>query len=331
MLRSSSSRPSLLSRTLAAFLAVSLVGPLAAAPLTARAVYIAYPKFDAYTPVSLPSSRVVEGYRRNVGIPREVQSTPYLPGKASWDQGGNPAATLRLDGFSSSLQQATYGFDFAYDTSEVVCDGPLALKLLAGSIDFPSKTSFYFDAENSTAGGTAPSCHPASLPSPSNTSSPSSGPYDIVQSEVVSPFLTAKEAVVQVGVESLPADNYANVRVNITTTAGVESYEARYKRGGKVAYSLPFEYLTESDAVIVKDGRTYLLDWYTDWYGSTPVPDLESASFEDLTYAFTSPVLSQTAEDLQTNGIPTKKKMLEAEGVKFKGAKVDLRASQWKG
>ena len=31
------------------------------------------------------------------------------------------------------------------------------------------------------------------------------------------------------------------------------------------------------------------------------------------------------------HGIPTKKKMLEAEGVKFKGAKVDLRASQWKG
>ncbi|MEK7510999.1 MAG: MGMT family protein [Patescibacteria group bacterium] len=30
-------------------------------------------------------------------------------------------------------------------------------------------------------------------------------------------------------------------------------------------------------------------------------------------------------------GIATKKKMLEAEGVKFKGAKVDLATSQWKG
>lgn len=30
-------------------------------------------------------------------------------------------------------------------------------------------------------------------------------------------------------------------------------------------------------------------------------------------------------------GIPTKKKMLEAEGVKFKGTKVDLKLSQWAG
>jgi len=30
-------------------------------------------------------------------------------------------------------------------------------------------------------------------------------------------------------------------------------------------------------------------------------------------------------------GIPTKKKMLEAEGVTFKGVKVDLTTSKWKG
>lgn len=31
------------------------------------------------------------------------------------------------------------------------------------------------------------------------------------------------------------------------------------------------------------------------------------------------------------HGIPTKKKMLEAEGVVFKGSKADLSLSQWKG
>lgn len=296
-------RPSFVLRAFSTFLLVAFLGTSAAAPQTAYA-QSSNAQLGPYIPVSVPNSRVISNFAQNIGAPPVAAYDSFTK-----EAGGNPVGVLRRDSFSSSLRQYSYNFAFHYQAAPHECDqiligddeyarGALSLNMSTPSIDFPAKQPFFIDTEDGRVTVTAPSCHPVVAPTPSNTTLPSGGPLEVVQSANFSPLLTAKESIVQVAVESLPEDNYRNVRVTVTTTAGAESYDARYARGGKVSFSLPGEY-TAIDNVLLKEGWSHFIEWYTDWYGSVPTPSFTSEWFENESWR------QLYQQDPFANGVPS--------------------------
>jgi hypothetical protein len=228
---------------------------------------------------SLPISAFAEVYTGELQLP----NTKVLPSK-----GGGAVSVTAFSSYSAS----TPAFSLTDSNNNFVASLPQksfsasirgsALNCTGDDINLnPANNSviltYIAPATDSDQGGD-PLCLPTEPTTRDVTftnqgSANSYGGIGVTQEHNISPYLTLGEAAQTTTVESIPNDPN-NVRVTITNNVTEEAYGVHFERKGDVwtvyNYVAPWAQYPEYGA-IVKDGKTYVLNWLSNWVGQVPI------------------------------------------------------------
>ena len=227
---------------------------------------------EVYTgELQLPNTTILPDYRQAGGgqVPLSRFNNSYFPSA--------PSFTLRdSNNFITSLPQKI--FSASIRDGALNCTGD-DINLNAANSNIVLTGIGYNNDENSSTYSFL--CQPiAAYPTTQNTilnregSGNSHGGLGVVQTYDALPVLTLGESAQTTIVESIPNDPN-NVRVTISENITQEIYGLHAERRGDVwtvydfvpAWAQYPEY-----GAIVKDGKTYVLNWLSNWVGQMSIP-----------------------------------------------------------